>query len=354
MNSTDLDLQTSLCMVKIPGITFNDGTSSHTSELNVFQCLYGENNEIKQDHTKWVTFLSIAVKDGYFTLPLTKDIDSRIAENKVMLKDGENTFEITLPHFDDTFFEVLRMYTSLPDTSKANKLVIMDNFGNEQSEICEVSSDLDFQPQENIEYDPETHQVIATNADHMIPENNIMTMGDRVGKGMLTVGGTISNKILNFSQEYKKSHQKGHDVQFSDSTKKYVRTMQNASEKAYKVSNYTVVKKFTKVGNKIGSSIGTKLGQYAPQSVKNIAIETMASLTTVWDGIEQGGKLVIDSTGQAMVDIVEHKYGNDARTVAESFRRTGKYLVLMYFDYRGIGRSAILKTIAKASMTSKK
>ena len=352
--NSDLDLQTSLCMVKIPNIQFNDGSKTINSELNVFQCLYGANDTMKKDGNIWMTFLSISIPNGYFTLPLTKQIVSHIEKDQVLLKDGAATYIITLPEYDDTLFELLRMYTALPDPSKVNKLVVMDNFGNEQSVVSDIPSDVDFEYQENAQIDQDTNKIIATKDDNLSAENDIMNVGERVGQGIYTLGGTLSNKIKSCSEDYIKTHEKGEGIRFSESTKKTVRNMQNATEKTYKVANYTVVKRLTKVGNSVGTSLGTKLGQYAPKEIKDLATDTMSSFMSVWDGFEAGARLVVDSGGQAMVNLVEHKYGTDAKGVAESFRKTGKYLVLMYFDYKGIGRSALLRLIGKAAITQKK
>eukprot|EP00835_Amoeboradix_gromovi_P006194 NODE_684_length_5217_cov_0.512505.p3 type:complete len:350 gc:universal NODE_684_length_5217_cov_0.512505:5055-4006(-) len=349
-----MELETSLCMLKIAGIQFDDGIKSTNSELNIFQCLYRDDNS--QNKT-WITFLSVAVENGFFTLPLTKEIESRMADNKVLLRDGESYYTISLPQYEESLFDVLRMYTALPDPKQANNLVVMDNFGTWQSFIRKIPSDTDFTFEENVEIKEQNENdcsVSATKEDAKAPEHDIQNIGQRVGSNIFGVGNSLAGKINSYAIDYKKTHNKGEEVVFSENTKKYVKNMQKASQKAYKVANYTVVRKLTKIGNKAGTAVGKRLGYYAPEQLKSIAMDTMDSLVTVWNGFENGARLVVDSSGNAMIEIVEYKYGGEARDIAESFCQTGKYIVLMYFDYKGIGRSAILKTIGKAAITSKK
>eukprot|EP00834_Sanchytrium_tribonematis_P002393 NODE_73_length_24441_cov_0.672952.p8 type:complete len:343 gc:universal NODE_73_length_24441_cov_0.672952:10943-9915(-) len=340
-----MNIESSLCMCKIPNTIFDDGKQKVTHDLNIFQCLYTGPDQSEM----WMTFLSFLTPSGYFTHPLTKQTTCTF-ENKVFtLNEGDVSVKFEVPKHDDTLYELLRMYTSLSDMSKANKLVMMDNYGKEQAELSDISSDIDFQPHENVEVDLDNNAVQATSNEEN-KEGYIANIGLNIGRGLYNAGSALASKIEICAKSYVSSSERGSNVEFSDSTKKYVRNMQKATEKTYKVANYTVVRRLTKVSTSVGNSVGKKIYKFAPESLRSLATETMSSIVSVWDGFEQGGKLVFDSTGDAMLEVVDHKFGSDARSLAESFKRTGKYVVLMYFDYRGIGRSAILKTIAKASV----
>ncbi len=91
----------------------------------------------------------------------------------------------------------------------------------------------------------------------------------------------------------------------------------------------------------------------APKGIRGFVNRSLIAANTVLDGIDAGAQTLLYTSGQAASDVVGHKYGDDARTVAEAFGRTGKNVFIVYKDVRGIRRSALLKAARGRVMKAK-
>lgn len=152
-------------------------------------------------------------------------------------------------------------------------------------------------------------------------------------------------------------------VKIGPKTHAGARTLNEWSGHAVQVSAQTTGAILKMAGN-IGDKIGRKTGIQrkanpdgtsgpAPKGIRGFVNRSLIAANTVLDGIDAGAQTLLYTSGQAASDVVGHKYGDDARTVAEAFGRTGKNVFIVYKDVRGIRRSALLKAARGRVMKAK-
>ena len=72
------------------------------------------------------------------------------------------------------------------------------------------------------------------------------------------------------------------------------------------------------------------------------------------DGFEQGIKILAAEGGQATIELVTHKYGDEAGDVTAQVIGAANDMVLVYFDARGVSRKVFVKVAAKTAVQEAK
>ena len=94
---------------------------------------------------------------------------------------------------------------------------------------------------------------------------------------------------------------------------------------------------------KVGEHVFKMLASSKSQSVKDVhyvLAQSLFSACTIMDGIEQSIKIILKQSGEASIELVQHKYGDEAKEVFSDAQNCFTNLVLVYYDVRGLGRKA--------------
>ncbi|GAA5859605.1 hypothetical protein JCM8547_006160 [Rhodosporidiobolus lusitaniae] len=110
-----------------------------------------------------------------------------------------------------------------------------------------------------------------------------------------------------------------------------------------------------KVGDRIGKSTGiqSQAGGPPPTGWRGALASTLTAVNTVADHLEAGGKTILESGSKSASSVVHHKYGAEARGVADNVGGSVKHCALVYIDARGVGRKALLKSVGKSALRAK-
>ncbi|EST06579.1 Senescence/spartin-associated [Kalmanozyma brasiliensis GHG001] len=152
-------------------------------------------------------------------------------------------------------------------------------------------------------------------------------------------------------------------LKFGPKTHASAQQLNDWSGQAVQMSAKTTGAILQMAGN-IGDKIGRKTGIQrktnpdgssgpAPKGIRGFVNRGLIAANTVLDGIDAGAQTLLYTSGQAASDVVGHRYGDDAREVANAFGRTGKNVFIVYKDVRGIRRSALLKAARGRVMKAK-
>jgi spartin len=81
--------------------------------------------------------------------------------------------------------------------------------------------------------------------------------------------------------------------------------------------------------------------------------KSMMAFSTIMDGIDQAGRSLLQSGSVAATNVVNHKYGNEAGSVASSLAGGVKNVGLVYIDAMGVSRRAVIKSVAKGMVVGR-
>lgn len=158
--------------------------------------------------------------------------------------------------------------------------------------------------------------------------------------------------------------QAGRDpIKVGPKTQAGVRTLHDWSGSAVQVSSKTtgaILRVAGEVGDKIGKKTGIQRkinpdGTYGPppKGIRGFVNRSLIAANTVLDGVDQGAQTLLYTGSDAASKVVGHRYGDDARQVANGIGRTGKNVFIVYKDLRGVRRSALLKAARSRVMKAK-
>lgn len=152
-------------------------------------------------------------------------------------------------------------------------------------------------------------------------------------------------------------------IKVGPKTQASVRTLHQWSGTAVQVSSKTtgaILQVAGNIGDKIGKKTGIQRqvkadGTYGPPptGIRGFVNRSLIAANTVLDGIDAGAQTLLYTSGEAASNVVGHRFGEDARQVADGFGRTGKNVFIVYKDVRGIRRSALLKAARSRVMKAK-
>ncbi|KAI3648085.1 hypothetical protein MP228_005939 [Amoeboaphelidium protococcarum] len=123
-----------------------------------------------------------------------------------------------------------------------------------------------------------------------------------------------------------------------------------------------VTRQFTKVvvysseqfGNMLMSATGMgRAGQQRTDFWYAMA-QSMVAASNVMSGVEQSVRIITEESGKATIELITHRYGDDAGQFAGEVVGIGQDLVLVYFDAQGLSRRVIIKNAAKGILKVQK
>jgi spartin len=94
---------------------------------------------------------------------------------------------------------------------------------------------------------------------------------------------------------------------------------------------------------------GNAITDYKPGMLN----KSMMAFSTIMDGIDQAGRNLLQSGSVAATTVVNHKYGNEAGSVASSLAGGVKNVGLVYIDAMGVSRRAVIKSVAKGMVVGR-
>jgi len=99
---------------------------------------------------------------------------------------------------------------------------------------------------------------------------------------------------------------------------------------------------------------GTDKDGNADSSYKpGVLNKSMIAFSTIADGIDHAGRTLLASSSVAATNVVGHKYGKEARSVAQDLTRGVKNVGLVYIDAVGVSRRAVIKSVAKGMVVGR-
>ncbi|GAA5865083.1 hypothetical protein JCM1840_005733 [Sporobolomyces johnsonii] len=187
---------------------------------------------------------------------------------------------------------------------------------------------------------------------------------------IITVGNVVSRGIIVSTQLLAQGFEKGagHYVASRPATETpmvFKESTKATWEKGHRWTNQAVVYSgravgvigdlAAQLGDRIGKSTGIQRqpGGPPPTGVKGLLSTTLTAINTVADHLEAGGKTLLDSGSKSASQVIHHKYGAEARGVADDFGGSIKHCVLVYVDARGVTRRALLKSVGKGVLKAK-
>jgi len=112
-----------------------------------------------------------------------------------------------------------------------------------------------------------------------------------------------------------------------------------------------------KYAQNIGASLARKGEKSSKQAGKDykpgILNKSMIAFSTIADGIDQAGRHLLASGSVAATNVVSHKYGKEAGTVAQGLAGGVKNVGLVYIDAMGVSRRAVIKSVAKGMVVGR-
>jgi spartin len=81
--------------------------------------------------------------------------------------------------------------------------------------------------------------------------------------------------------------------------------------------------------------------------------KSMIAFSTIADGIDQAGRQLLQSGSTAATQVVGHRYGPEARSVASDIGGGFRNVGLVYIDAAGVSRKAVIKSVAKGMVVGK-
>ena len=135
---------------------------------------------------------------------------------------------------------------------------------------------------------------------------------------------------------------------FQPATHERFQKIHTLSSTAAKFSANTVGKVST-IAQNAGAKLAGKDQGYERNGSKNPGFlnKSLIAFSTVADSIDFASKTLLSSGSQAATQMVSHKYGQEAGTVAQSLTGSVKNVGLVYIDASGVSRRAVVKGVAK-------
>ncbi|CCF51118.1 hypothetical protein NDA11_002113 [Ustilago hordei] len=239
----------------------------------------------------------------------------------------------------------------------------MSDSGNEKAPVL-----IDLPPEPSMESERQDLQVDVLSADEM--RDWMIKGADMISRSIIKTSEFVGGKIQGAADSYvaktpaagssgystrtNKKGEAGRDaVKVGPKTQQSIQNLHRWSGQAVQVSAKTtgaILRVAGDVGDKIGKKTGIQRkvnpdGTYGPPptGIKGFINRSLIAANTVLDGVDAGVQTLLYTSGEAASSVVGHKYGDDARQVADGIGRTSKNVFIVYKDVRGVRRSALLK-----------
>lgn len=201
-------------------------------------------------------------------------------------------------------------------------------------------------------------------ARHPAYKNSSLVQSSATASRLVVTGSTyLANMLATGAESFqKRTKPNPKPLTFSETTHARIRKVGNFSNGAADLSARTVGQ-VGKVAQNLGASLARKQESgrrkgfdksNPPQDYKpGVMNKSMIAFSTLADGIEQGARNMLFSGASAASSMIDHRYGNEAGTVASNLTGGIKNVGLVYIDATGVSRRALLKSVAKGMVVGK-
>ncbi|CAG7924477.1 unnamed protein product [Penicillium olsonii] len=199
---------------------------------------------------------------------------------------------------------------------------------------------------------------------HPAYKNSTLVQSSATASRLVVTGSTyLANMIASGAESFqKKTKPNPKPLTFSDATHARIRKVGTFSNGAADISARTVGQ-VGKVAQNLGATLARKQESgrrkgfdksNPPQDYKpGVMNKSMIAFSTLADGIEQSARNMLFSGASAASSMIDHRYGNEAGTVASNLTGGIKNVGLVYIDATGVSRRALLKSVAKGMVVGK-
>ena len=281
----------------------------------------------------------------------------------------------------ETLDTYLVAYTSMPAPEEGlrNQLALVDDTGAVVGELEVQQTDLliaqdgklgDGHGKDPVVVDIKSDGSVMVEA---FKDSKIVQGGNYISGGIIYAGDYLGKSLLKGSDWFKTHTQATEtDVQFSATTKANVRRIHTYTTHASKVSARTLGKVADLAERAGGRVLGGK--KKSPASTTTTSNEKKQSEETatsaskkkpgfltqsayavhnVWEALDSAGKGLLRDASVASSSVVQHRYGKEAGALATDLTGSVRNVALVYFDARGVGRTALLKGTIKGGVKAR-
>ncbi|PLB48266.1 hypothetical protein P170DRAFT_510905 [Aspergillus steynii IBT 23096] len=205
-------------------------------------------------------------------------------------------------------------------------------------------------------------------ARHPAYKNSTIVQTSATASRLLVTGSTyLANALVSGADSFtKKTKPNPQPMTFSENTHTRVRKIGDFSHSAADISARTV----GQVG-RVAQNFGATLARRKENAGKNKGVDrngngngngeykpgmlnkSMIAFSTLADGIEQSAKQVLTTGSVAASQMIGHRYGAEAGSVATDLTGGVKNVGLVYIDASGVSRKAVLKSVAKGMVVGR-
>ncbi|OOQ87695.1 protein SPG20 [Penicillium brasilianum] len=179
---------------------------------------------------------------------------------------------------------------------------------------------------------------------------------------IVTTSSYISNAITSGAENFmKKTKPNTKPVTFSDATHARIRKVGTFSDGAANLSSRTIGQ-VERVAQNIGASLARKDAKPRPHANRHqpppdykpgVLNKSMIAFSTLADGITESARTMLMTGSAAASTMIQHRYGDEAGSVANNLTGGIKNVGLVYIDATGVSRRALLKSVAKGMVVGR-
>jgi spartin len=194
-------------------------------------------------------------------------------------------------------------------------------------------------------------------------KSTIVQTSARASRLLVTTSGALAKTMTSGSDSFaRKTQPNPTPMKFSPAAHERVRQIHNFTAGAAQFSSKTV----GQLG-KYAQNFGAKMAGKGEKERKGydkdgnpdsgykpgFLNKSMIAFSTIADGIDHAGRALLTSGSAAATNMVGHKYGNEARSVASDLTGGVKNVGLVYIDAVGVSRRAVIKSVAKGMVVGR-
>jgi spartin len=201
-------------------------------------------------------------------------------------------------------------------------------------------------------------------ARHPAYKNSTIVQSSATASRLIVTGSSyLASAIASGAESFqKKTKPNTKPLTFSDATHARIRKVGSLSNGAAGISARTVGQ-VGKVAQNLGATFARKQeagrrkgfdkSNPPPDYKPGVMNKSMIAFSTIADGIEQSARNMLFSGANAASSMIDHRYGNEAGSVASNLTGGIKNVGLVYIDATGVSRRALLKSVAKGMVVGK-
>ncbi|OBZ90466.1 Spartin [Choanephora cucurbitarum] len=191
--------------------------------------------------------------------------------------------------------------------------------------------------------------------------NAMVTGSDWIAQAILFGGQALSQSITNGSKRIQdKIEPNANPVQLSDRDRKAFEVFYNTTHKASQVAaglvDMAVTTALSGMNNLVQKDRQLQSEQPLQNASKHFGISALQAAVKVVGGVASAASMVIGTTSNSLVGMIDKKYGPDAGFMAAKTLGSGVRIAetLVYFDGRGISRRVVMSGIDKMGSSDNK